>query len=284
MILWRDGALLKGHLVPVDALDRGLLLGDGLFETLKVAGGKALFLDRHLCRMADSAAHLSLPLDRPMIRQGVAAVLGGAEQGAGSLRVSVTRGPGPRGLAPIPVADQRPSVLVTFFPVSPAADGPRAQDRLVISPWPRASRAVTSRHKTFSYADNLAARAAAAAQGAADAIVLNERGHVASTTMANLFVEIERDAYATPPLSAGILPGVTRAILLEAAATAGITIKVTPLRPADLEGRRLYRTNSLLGVAPAVLCGHAPGDPPADTSLSSLEALYREAEQREKAS
>lgn len=124
------------------------------------------------------------------------------------------------------------------------------------------------------------ARRLASEAGAADAIFLNEHGQVCSTSMANLFVHMG-DHFVTPPLSAGILPGIVRAELLKAAPTAGVDIRVRPVTLADLEGRWLFRSNSLMGVLGGwwrkdTQMSSPQGDMPMD-----LSHLYRAIEREE---
>lgn len=276
-MIWVNGQLVSGAPKVVDALDRGFLLGDGIFETLKVSRGRAMFLNRHLARLQGAANALRLPVDLHQVRGGVAEILATEAATSGALRITVSRGTGPRGLAPIPRADQSPVVLIAFTPASP---GPDALDRLVPAPFIRASAAITARYKTLSYADNLAAIAHAEREGAADVLFVNERGEVSSTAMANIFVRTER-GYLTPPLASGILPGIVRSVLLDEAAGAGIKVEVRPLTIDEVKGRLLFRTNSLLGVRRAWFDDDG-GVPPAFRADDAvLGGLYRTAQRRQ---
>lgn len=281
-MIWHDGNIVDEDTPVALAGDRGLLLGDGLFETLKVVRGKALFLAKHLARLYVAGAEIGLPVNRRALREGVQELLAAAKAGNGALRITVTRGPGPRGLSPIPHADQRPSSLIVYHP-SPA-DPPPVQevpDRLIAAPFVRSAGALTSRTKTLSYADNLAAIAFARENRAADVVYLNERGEVASTAMANLFVKTGL-GYLTPPLTAGILPGIVRSVLIDEAAAMGVTVEVRPLTLDDLKDRLIFRTNSLLGVRAAWYDDRGSNLRPAiDEDGGLLAGLYHLAEQRE---
>ena len=115
-MIWHNGQLVDGQSPLIRADDRGLLLGDGLFETLKVSRGKALFLTKHLARLQVAGQEIGLRINRQALRDGVHEVLEAEPAVAGSLRITVTRGPAPRGLSPVPVADQQPQTLIVFFP------------------------------------------------------------------------------------------------------------------------------------------------------------------------
>lgn len=281
-MIWLNGDIVDGTQPSFWADDRGLLLGDGLFETVKVSNSRALFLTKHLARLQVAGAEINLPINRRALRDGVAELLTENRAANGSLRITVTRGSAPRGLSPVPTVDQKPAVMITYFPAPQTA--PPAQeepDRLIEAPFIRASGALSSRHKTLSYTDNLAAMAYAKDERAADALFLNERGEVTSTTMSNIFVRTGI-GYLTPPLSAGILPGIVRSVLLEEAASMSMTIEVRPLTVADLRDRLLFRTNSLMGVRPAWFDdGQSTLRPGIDEDEGLLARLYSLAEQRE---
>lgn len=280
-MIWRDGELIDDEAPVVGAADRGLLLGDGLFETIKVAHGRALFLTKHLARLQVSGQSLGFRINRHLLRDGVHELLAARGATEGSLRITVTRGPTPRGLSPIPVADQHPVTFIAYFPAGPAPAPQEFADRLIAAPFIRSSGAVSSRYKTLSYTDNLAAMAHAKSERAADALFFNERGEVTSTTMANIFVRTGL-GYLTPPLSSGILPGIVRDVLLEEAANISLSIEVRPLTEEDLRDRLLFRTNSLLGVRPAWYDDRTTSlRPEMDEDDGLLAGLYRLAERRE---
>ena len=281
-MIWLNGTIVDEASPVVMPNDRGFLLGDGLFETIKISGGKPLFLAKHLARMHVAGTELGFPFNRHALRDGAWEYLQAMGAGDGSLRITVTRGPGPRGLSPVPHADQKPMAMMAFSPAP--SSPPEVQDvpdRLVLAPFVRSSGAVSSRHKTLSYADNLAAIAHAREENAADVIFLNERGEVASTAMSNLFIRTGV-GYRTPPLSAGILPGIVRSVLIEEAEAMGISIEYRPLKLEDLRDRLMFRTNSLLGVRAAWFDdGAGTLRPDIDEDEGLLARLYRLAEQRE---
>ncbi|MEM9234500.1 MAG: aminotransferase class IV [Pseudomonadota bacterium] len=280
-MIWRDGQLIDDDCPVLHASDRGVLLGDGLFETIKVSKGRALFLAKHMARMQVAGSEMGLRINRQALRQGVQDLLTAQGASEGALRITVTRGPGPRGLSPIPQPDQQPVSMIAFHAAGPEAPPQEHPDRLVSAPFVRPAGALSSRHKTLSYADNLAAMAYAREERAADALFFNERGEVACTTMANIFIRTGI-GYMTPPLSAGILPGIVRSVLLDEAAAGGVNIEIRPLTADDLRDRLLFRTNSLLGVRPAWYDDRTSTLRPAiDEDEGMLDGLYRLAERRE---
>jgi branched-chain amino acid aminotransferase len=238
-VVWFNGTLVAEAL-SVDPSDRGLLLGDGLFETLAVFNGKPIWLDDHLLRLAAGAPLLGFDCDRSLIDTAMASVLAEAPHRHGILRITLTRGPGLRGLA---ANGKSPSLLVTLAPWTTGTLFTPV--KLITSPIRRNETSPASRLKTLSYIDNILAAREAAAAGGDDALFLNAHGHVTATTIANLFV-LKDGRLATPPESSGILPGIARKKLL---ALTGAEER--PVGPAELhDAQAIFLTNSLRLIRP----------------------------------
>lgn len=213
MKVWVDGELLDEGRATVSALDHGLTVGDGVFETAKVVHGTPFALSRHLVRLARSARGLGLVLpDESTLRRAVDEVLA-ANQGpdesnpVGRLRITVTGGVGPLGSDR---GDTRPTVVVAC---SPARAWPTSTC-LVTVPWTRNEDSAVAGVKTTSYAENVVALAWAHARSASEALFLNTRGEVCEGTGSNVFAVID-GRIVTPPLRSGCLAGVTRELVLE---------------------------------------------------------------------
>lgn len=240
-VVWLNGRLLPAAEARIDPADRGFTLGDGLFETIRVAGGTARHLDRHLTRLADSAALLGLPLPH-----GAAALTAAAEaliaaegRAEGVLRITLTRGTGARGV--LPPADAVPTLLMTLAPAPPPA-GP--VEAVIARTTRRNEHSPLSRVKSLNYLDSILARQEAATRGAGEALLLNGAGRLAESSVANLFI-VRDGRPLTPPVAEGALPGIRRALILERG-DAG----EAPLSVADLLGAgEAFLTNSL-GVRP----------------------------------
>jgi len=219
VVIWAEGRLRTADERIVTAVDHGLTVGDGVFETCAVYGGRAFALSRHLRRLARSAAGLGLPApDDDEVRAATAAVLGAAPD-AGRLRITYTGGPGPLGSHRLPDADQRPTIVVLAGPATRAE-----ASRAVRVPWVRNERSPVAGLKTTSYAENVVALAEAYRRGADEAILANTVGELCEGTGSNVLVE--RDgALLTPPLASGCLAGITRELALEWGREAGLTVR-----------------------------------------------------------
>jgi branched-chain amino acid aminotransferase len=215
VIVWIDGELLDLRNARISPLDRGLTVGDGVFETLRVYGGTPFAWRRHTERLAYSAAGLGLALPDPaVLRTAADAVLAANGLTEARLRVTVTGGEGPPGSSR---AGAVPRAFMVAVPFEPAT----ATTRATIAPWTRNERSATAGLKTISYAANVRALAYAQEHGAEEALFANTSGNLCEATGSNVFVV--RDGVAlTPPPSAGCLPGVTRGLLLELAPGCGV--------------------------------------------------------------
>ncbi len=246
MKLFLGSALVDEADASISPFDRGFTLGDGLFETLRVKGGKVLRMDVHLARLAAGADVLGMSL--PAIDLAVALAQTAEANGLseGVLRLTLTRGTGPRGV--LPPAEPKPTLVITAAPLSP----PLPAARLVIGQATRRNdRSPLAQVKSLNYLDGILARQEAARRGADDAVILNTRDGVAETSIANLFAVID-GALVTPPLSEGVLPGIMRAQVLAAGATE------RPLTVDDLASADEILLTSALGIrSVATLKGRA---------------------------
>jgi branched-chain amino acid aminotransferase len=214
--LWVNGELVAPDSPIVRADDHGLVVGDGVFETLEVRDGVPFALTRHLRRLRESAAGLFLDYDESLVRDGIDAVLGDGLDRA-RLRITVTGGPSPYGSDR---GDAPPTILIGTGALK---TWPETDDVAVV-PWTRNERAATAGLKTTSYADNVVALRWAHEHGAAEAIFTNTRGEVSEGTGSNVFYE-EDGALVTPPLSSGCLAGITRELLLEWLRSEGVIVR-----------------------------------------------------------
>lgn len=219
-VIWADGQLRSPKDPIATAVDHGLTVGDGVFETCAVYGGRAFALTRHLRRLARSARGLGLDEpDEDAIRAGVDAVLAAVDPDVGRLRITLTAGPGPLGSNRAEPGTTRQTVLVLAGPAT------RMEvSRVVRVPWVRNERSAVAGLKTISYAENVVALAEAYRRGADEALLANTVGELCEGTGSNVLVERDGEL-VTPALSSGCLAGVTRELLLEWAAAAGLPVR-----------------------------------------------------------
>ena len=224
--IWLDGRLVDEAEARVSVLDHGLTVGDGVFEMIKCYRGRPFAVRRHLERLATSAVGLGLEPPSPQVLRAaleeVAAVNGLVDA---VLRVTVTSGPGPLGSAR-GGGPQTVAVAAAGLPRWPPAVD------VVVVPWPRNERGALAGVKTTSYAENVVALAWAHGRGAHEALFANLAGNLCEGTGSNVFVAAG-GRLATPPLTAGCLAGVTRALLVEACDVVETDLPASALADAD---------------------------------------------------
>ncbi len=227
MRLWVNGQLVRDPNAPaISPLDHGLTVGDGVFETVKVVDGTPFALTRHLQRLARSAHGLGLAKpDLDEVGRGVADVLDGWDGPLGRLRITLTAGPGPMGSER---GDQPLTVVVGLTGFAPR----QASTAAVVVPWLRNERGALTGLKTTSYAENVMALAYARERGGSEALFANIAGNLCEGTGSNVFVVIDGQIW-TPPLSAGCLAGVTRALVLEWCGAAEKDLPMSVLTDAE---------------------------------------------------
>lgn len=238
-LAYLDGRLLSAAEARIDPGDAGFLFGDGLFETLRVDGGRARDLEAHLDRLFAGLQRIEidLPEDREALASAAEAVASESPRPAARLRVTVSRGAG-----------FAPTRWITASPYEPpSAEQYRAGVAVQVLPnFPLDSRSPLAGLKSLSYQAQRLALRRAEAQGCWEALLLNERGRLAEGTRSNLALVLPGGVF-TPPESDGCLPGTVRRRLLERNA-----IEIRSLAPSDLaEAAEVLLLNSLVGVLPA---------------------------------
>lgn len=238
-LVWHDGRVVDPSEPIVDATDHGVLLGDGVFETLAVRGGRPRLLDRHLHRLRVGMARLDI-VDGPddaSVRHAIDELLTASGLTDARIRITVTAGPGP---SPRRRAGT-PTVFVTIAPLGPAP----TSVSLHVVPWPRNERSALAGIKSINWAENAHALRAATAAGFDNALFRDTQGRVSECATANIFAVIDGEVL-TPALSSGCLAGTVRAVLLDA----GVATEAD-LHPADLSGADgVFITTSTTGITP----------------------------------
>ena len=272
--VWVNGDLVDPTGPSVSALDHSVTVGDGVFETAKIASGVPFALTRHHRRLERSATGLGLPpLDLAVVDKGVAAVLDGPAIDFGRLRYSVTGGVGPLG-------SDRDDTALTYIVLAAPQPLPPSSGKLTVVPWTRNERSAVVGLKTTSYAENVVAFARAKQVGAVEAVFGNTRGELCECTGSNVFVVVD-GVVLTPPAESGLLLGITRELTIEWGRAAGLeireeTLPLDVLRSAD----EVFITSSTKDVLPV----HAVDDrdlSPDRPVTTELQRVFRSNAERD---
>jgi branched-chain amino acid aminotransferase len=235
MQIYIDGQWLDRVDAKVSVFDHGLLYGDGVFEGIRVYSRRIFRLHDHLERLYRSARAIALeiPMTRPQMAGVVADAVARNRCEDGYIRLVVTRGEGALGIDP--ASCPKPSIIVI---VDQVAVYPRelyeSGVNVVTSPTRQVSHeAVDPRIKSLNYLKNILAKIDARVANAHEAILLNNEGFIAECTADNLFV-VRNGEILTPSPQDGALEGITRGVILQLAADAGIPAREARLTRYDL--------------------------------------------------
>lgn len=279
-ILW-DGDVREAGAVGVSPLDRTVLYGLGAFETVRLYAGRPFLIERHLARLEHSLAALGLPCPPGVadVPGGVVALAARAGRPSALCRVTATAGPEGAGV----------EAMHVYALLRPAPEPPAPGSvRVGLVPFAHEGRSPLVGVKSTSYLVHYVLRERAQAAGRYEDLMVDEAGRVREGTVSNVFI-VRAGRLATPALAEGLLPGVTRGVVLELAAELGIPVEARVLLEPDLleadeafltgagkglvpidelDGRRRYPARRpvadalrrALAARIAACCGAAPGD------------------------
>jgi branched-chain amino acid aminotransferase len=248
MIVFLNGQFVPEAQAVVPVNDRGFLYGDGLFETLRVRGGRPFRMAQHLERMTRGADFLKIkcPFTPKELVNFAEQLIEKNRMPEAVLRVTLTRGPGERGYTP--QIDSRPTVVMTLHAM-PEAGAP-IQWRLITSSCRIPAGDPLSSFKTLNKLTHIMARREAVKKGADEALLVNTNGEVVETASGNLFW-IGGGKICTVPTSCGALPGITRAVVLEICQSLGLPVNEHVIKPEALKkSEGIFITQSVLGIVP----------------------------------
>jgi branched-chain amino acid aminotransferase len=234
-VIWVDGKWCDRSTATVSVYDHGLLYGDGVFEGIRVYGGKIFRLAAHLERLYDSAKAIWLTI--PMPREEMAAVTEEAVRRSGIkeayIRHIVTRGVGDLGLDPRKCSKPTVIVIVDTIKLWPEQVYEAGLNVLTAgTPIPQ-REALSPRVKSLNYLAHILAKLEGIHGGADEVLMLDSNGSVAEGSGQNIFV-VKHGRLRTPPPYAGGLKGVTRDVIMELAIEAGYPVDETILNRYDV--------------------------------------------------
>jgi branched-chain amino acid aminotransferase len=270
-----NGRLVATARAHINVFDRGLLYGDGLFDTLRAYRGRPFALDAHLARLRTSAAFLGMRLPSQHWQHAIAAMLkrNGLTEVDAWVRITLTRGPGAAIL--LPPARVRPTLIMSAGRLDPGiAKAQRSGVRVALLPFAR--HGFLAEHKVLAYLPGVLGKALAAQQNAFEGLFVDADGGITEGTTSNVFI-CRRNQLLTP-LTGGILSGVTRRLVIEVAIADGMRVKERPLTPQDIWGAdEAFLTSSLVEVLPVTaLDGRPIGNCQPGPRTQRLQQLYRQ--------
>ncbi|MBP9947887.1 MAG: aminotransferase class IV [Vicinamibacteria bacterium] len=255
-----DGRVGRPEDVTLKVTDNGFVFGDSAYETLRTYGGRPFELDRHLQRLRRTIALMGfeLPVGDEELKARIDACLSFASNPESYLRVIVSRGVGDMSYR----FERIPEPTVAMYVKPLEATNPALYERgaaaVIVSIRRNPVEALNPAMKASNLLNNALASREAYAKGALEAILLNTRGEVAEGAGSNVFI-VKDGLLLTPPLSCGLLAGITRELVLEIAVAEGIPHEERVLYPADLHSAdEMFVTSTLKELAPVATLDGAP--------------------------
>ena len=261
--IYINGEFYDRDSAKVSVYDHGLLYGDGVFEGMRIYGGKVFRLQQHIERLYESALAigLAIPMRPGRLIDDTNATVRRNGLDDGYIRLIVTRGSGPLGLDPHKCSDPQVIIIadtITLYPAEMYRDGLRLITASTIRNHPAA---LSPRIKSLNYLNNIMAKMEAIRADCVEAVMLNHQGEVAECTGDNIFV-VKDSVVHTPPVNAGVLDGITRRAVIELAVGEGLTVREETMTRHDLYiADECFLTGSAAEIIPAVdLDGRKIGD------------------------
>jgi branched-chain amino acid aminotransferase len=277
--IYLDGKIVPAEEAKVSVFDHGLLYGDGVFEGIRLYAGRIFRLDEHIDRLFDSAQAIMLrvPMSKEELKEACCATCRANGLRDGYIRLVVTRGVGYLGLNPFKCDKASVIIIAATIELYPE-EVYRVGLNLITASTVRVNPAAVSPSiKSLNYLNNILAKIEAVNAGTVEAIMLNSEGHVAECTGDNIFI-IRKGKIETPPISAGALNGITRAVAIELAGTMKIPVGEPNLTRYDLmTADECFLTGTAAEIVPVVkIDGRVIGNgKPGRVTLKLMEAFRK---------
>ena len=272
-----DGSIVAPDEARVSVYDRGFLYGDSVFETIRTYRGAPFALADHMDRLERSADRVGIPM--PISKEAMAREVERAIEAAANpesyIRAMLTRGAGPLGLDPS--LAQEPLRVIFLEPLVPFPASMYRDGVSVVTVRTERAADAASGAKVGNYLASLLALRVAKEASAHEALIVGADGRVVEGTTSNVFA-VRDGALLTPPEEAGILPGITRAHLLDAASGIGVRVRFERLTPDELAASaEVFLSSSIREVLPVIRVDRAQvGDGRPGPITRALHAAFRE--------
>lgn len=254
MKIYLNGKLVPKEQAAVSVFDHGLLYGDGVFEGIRFYAGRVFRLDDHVDRLYRSARAIALtiPVTPDEMSLAVLETIRANGLQDGYVRLVVTRGEGSLGLSPKSCPNPTVFIIASTITLYPDEMYRKGLKLVTCATRRIAHGALSPMVKSLNYLNNIMAKIEAEQAGAGEGLMLNEQGYVAECTGDNVFV-IRDGRIVTPPISAGALAGVTRAVVFELARSLGIDIREENITRYDIyTADECFLTGTAAEIIPAV--------------------------------
>ncbi len=254
--IYINGKLFDKPDAKISVYDHGLLYGDGVFEGIRIYGGKVFKLKEHVARLFESAQaiKLEIPLGQDAMAQAIQFTVEANHKKDGYCRPLVTRGAGYLGLDPRRCSDPQVIIIVDDISLYPAELYETGMEIATVATIRNHPNALNPRIKSLNYLNNILAKIEGQLAGCMESLMLNHKGEVAECSGDNIFL-VKNGVLRTPSIESGILEGITRNTVMDLARAAKIVVEAMPLTRHDVyTADECFLTGSAAEVIPVVKC------------------------------
>lgn len=233
--IYINGTLFDKQDAKISVYDHGLLYGDGVFEGLRCYAGQVFRMREHLDRLWTSAAkiELTIPISAEEMEIAVNSTLAANDIRDGYIRLIVTRGEGTLGLDPTKCDQAQVIIITDMITLYPDEFYENGLSIVTAKTIRNHQRALDPQIKSLNYLNNILAKIEGLKAGCVESLMLNHEGEVAECTGDNIFI-VNAGVLQTPPVSAGVLQGVTRGAVMELAREDGIKVEEVTMTLEDV--------------------------------------------------
>jgi branched-chain amino acid aminotransferase len=278
MLIYFNGKMVKKEDAKVSVFDHGLLYGDGVFEGIRSYERLVFKLKEHIDRLYDSAHGISLDIGmtKDQMEKAVVATLKANKLKDAYIRLVVTRGSGDLGLDPRLCAKPTIFIITDKVRLYPQEMYQKGLKIMTVPTRRNVAEALNPQIKSLNYLNNILGKIEAVSAGVPEAVMLDQNGFVTECTGDNIFM-IRGKSLMTPPVSAGILRGITRAAVIGLAPDEGLKVSEPMLTRLDFyNADEMFLTGTAAEVIPVVsMDGRAIGKGSVGSYTARLIAAFR---------
>jgi branched-chain amino acid aminotransferase len=258
-MIYINGRIIPRDKAVISVFDHGFLYGDGIYETLRAYKGVVFKFHEHIDRLFRSAFLLDLiiPISPDAIKKAVYKTMAANRLKEAVIRITISRGPGPTGLDPDLCPKPTLVIFANKFKEYPEQYYKKGIKIAIADTRRNYRKAIDPQIKSLNFLNNVLAKIEAKKRNAYEAIMLNYKGHIAEGTITNIFFT-QNSVLCTPSLKVGILDGITRRIILEAAKKLKIETREGRFKPDHIyNAQEVFVSNTTMEVMPVAEINNA---------------------------